>query len=27
MPEMIGWEVARRIKARRPNLRVVLLAG
>ena len=27
MPEMVGWEVARRIKARRPDLPVVLLTG
>jgi CheY-like chemotaxis protein len=27
MPEMIGWEVARRVKARRPDLPVVLLTG
>ena len=25
LPEMVGWEVARRIKARRPDLPVVLL--
>ncbi len=27
MPEMVGWEVARRVKARRPDLPVVLLTG
>lgn len=27
MPEMVGWEVARRVKARTPDLPVVLLTG
>jgi CheY-like chemotaxis protein len=27
MPEMVGWEVARRVKARWPDLPVVLLTG
>ena len=27
MPEMIGWEVARRVKARTPDLPVMLLTG
>jgi CheY-like chemotaxis protein len=27
MPKMIGWEVTRRVKVRRPDLPVVLLTG